>query len=210
MDLAANHSPALALEGGAVENRQVHIRRAVVGDAERIAEVDVRSWQGAYRGLLPQAPLDALDPAQRVPGWTEIVEQSAWPQRGVLVVMDEGDGVVAFAELRPTRDADHDPGEVGEIVAFYVLPDCWRRGIGAQLMSTSVEALRVAGFAYATLWVLETNVRATTFYTAMGWRRDGASEDTISNLGRVPIRYVRYRRDWDVAAPRQGLTAYRR
>ena len=45
------------------------IRAARVGDAAQIAVVHVRSWQGAYRGLLPQAYLDGLDPAERVGRW---------------------------------------------------------------------------------------------------------------------------------------------
>lgn len=45
------------------------IRAARVADAAQIAVVHVRSWQGAYRGLLPQAYLDGLDPAERVGRW---------------------------------------------------------------------------------------------------------------------------------------------
>ena len=37
------------------------IRAARVEDAAQIAAVHVRSWQSAYRGLLPQAYLDGLD-----------------------------------------------------------------------------------------------------------------------------------------------------
>jgi GNAT superfamily N-acetyltransferase len=45
------------------------IRAAHAADAAQIAVVHVRSWQGAYRGLLPQAYLDGLDPAERVGRW---------------------------------------------------------------------------------------------------------------------------------------------
>jgi len=34
------------------------IRAATAGDAERIALVHVRSWQAAYRGMMPQEHLD--------------------------------------------------------------------------------------------------------------------------------------------------------
>lgn len=41
------------------------IRRATAQDATRIAEVHVLSWKSAYRGMMPQAHLDDLDPAAR-------------------------------------------------------------------------------------------------------------------------------------------------
>ena len=48
---------------------QVIIRRAGPGDAEAIAGIQVRGSQAAYRGLMPQAYLDALTVVARVPAW---------------------------------------------------------------------------------------------------------------------------------------------
>jgi GNAT superfamily N-acetyltransferase len=62
------------------------IRAARVGDAAQIAVVHVRSWQGAYRGLLPQAYLDGLDPAERVGRW----ERSLAEADGGCAGADEG------------------------------------------------------------------------------------------------------------------------
>jgi GNAT superfamily N-acetyltransferase len=59
---------------------QEHVRRAVPGDAEQIAVIHVRSWQGAYLGLLPQPFLDGLDPAGRagrVARWRQLLAE-AW------------------------------------------------------------------------------------------------------------------------------------
>ena len=59
---------------GAPEKMGVmEIRAARMQDVPQIAVVHVRSWQAAYRGLLPQAYLDALDPAQRISRWERIV-----------------------------------------------------------------------------------------------------------------------------------------
>jgi GNAT superfamily N-acetyltransferase len=169
----------------------VQIRRAVTADAPRIADLHVRGWQAGYRGLLPQSLLDALDPAQRVPRWTATVEQAAWPASGTLVAEDAGD-VLGFADLRPTRDADQDPAVVGEITSFYVAPDAWGQGVGRSLMAASIQTMTDAGFSAASLWVLDTNVRAIAFYEAAGWLRDGATKDDV--LGGAPIRDLRYRR----------------
>ena len=170
----------------------MHVRPATVDDAERVAEVHVLSWQVGYRGLLPQPLLDGLHPAQRVPRWTVTLQRAAWPQRGTLVADDAGD-VVGFADLRPSRDDDEDPVEMGEVTSFYVLPSVWGRGVGRQLMAGAVLALGAGGFASATLWVLETNVRAIRFYAGLGWAPDGAVTDDI--CGGAAIRDLRYRRE---------------
>jgi GNAT superfamily N-acetyltransferase len=169
----------------------VRIRGAVVADAPRIADVHVRGWQAGYRGLLPQSVLDALDPAQRVPRWTATVERADWPASGTLVAEDAGE-LLGFADLRRTRDADQNPAEVGEIASFYVAPDAWRQGIGRSLMAASLRTMSDAGFSAATLWVLDTNVRAIAFYTAGGWLCEGAIREDV--VGGAPIRDVRYRR----------------
>jgi GNAT superfamily N-acetyltransferase len=167
----------------------MQVRPAVVADAARLAEVHVLSWQVGYRGLLPQPLLDGLHPAQRVPRWTLTIQQAAWPRRGTLVADDAGD-VVGFADFRPTQDDGQDPTGVGEVASFYILPAMWGQGIGRHLMATATSTLGAAGFASATLWVLETNTRAIRFYGHAGWEPDGASRNEI--VGGTPIRDIRY------------------
>ena len=168
------------------------VRPAVLDDAERIAEVNVLSWQVGYRGLLPQPLLDGLHLAQGVPRWRAAIERTAWPGRGTLVADDVGD-VLGFADLCPTRDDDQDAAEVGEIAAFYVLPTAWGQGVGRRLMAAAVHMSGVAGFGSATLWVLEANARARRFYTRRGWEPDGAVRDGV--LGGTATHEVRYRRE---------------
>ncbi|MCK9932711.1 GNAT family N-acetyltransferase [Frankia sp. Mgl5] len=174
----------------------MRVRRGLVSDAEQIARVHVLSWQVGYRGLLPQPLLDGLHPAQRVPRWMTTLSQAAWPARGTLIADDTDDtddvgDIVGFADLRPTQDDDQDAGEVGEIVSFYVLPAAWGRGVGRHLMAAAVRDVDAAGFMCATLWVLETNLRARRFYAHLGWEPDGAVRDEI--VGGTAIRDVRYR-----------------
>jgi GNAT superfamily N-acetyltransferase len=169
----------------------VLFRRAVIDDAPRIADVHVRSWQGGYRGLLPQSLLDALDPVQRLPRWQATLEQADWPARGTLLAEDAGE-LVGFADLRPTRDADQDPAVVGEITSFYVVPEAWGQGVGQGLMAASLDTLTAARFSTATLWVLDTNIRAIRFYEAGGWVFDGSLKADV--VADAPIRDRRHRR----------------
>jgi GNAT superfamily N-acetyltransferase len=151
----------------------VRIRRAVLADASRLAELHVRSWQAGYQGLLPQALLDGLDPAARLARWQAILLETDWPGQGTLVAED-GDELVGFARLCPERDAK--VRTAGEVAAFHVAPDHWRKGVGRHLMSVALSQLSDAGFHTAILWVLSANERAIRFYEATGWRADGATK----------------------------------
>ncbi|HEY0933157.1 MAG TPA: hypothetical protein VGD91_05360, partial [Trebonia sp.] len=61
------------------------VRPAREADAAQIALVHVRSWQGAYRGLLPQDYLDELDPVQRLARWQQTLAETDGLRAGVLV-----------------------------------------------------------------------------------------------------------------------------
>jgi ribosomal protein S18 acetylase RimI-like enzyme len=170
----------------------VQIRRAVPADAAQIADLHVRSWQGAYRDQLPQDLLDSLDPAQRVPRWTASLERASWPRAGTIVAEDARE-LLGFAHLCPARDDDQDSTAVGEITSIYVLPGRWDQGIGRRLMTASLATLTEAGYESVVLWVLDSNVRAIRFYEATGWHADGAVK--YDELGGAPIRELRYRCD---------------
>ena len=156
-----------------------------------IAIVHVRSWQTAYRGLVPQEYLDQLEVEQRYSVWERILGEAEWPRAGTFVAEYGGD-VVGFASICPTRDDDEQPASAGELAAIYLLPRGWDKGLGRELMASALSALSDAGFDEATLWVLDTNSRARRFYEAAAWHTDGAVKQD-ARRGFV-LNEVRYRR----------------
>jgi GNAT superfamily N-acetyltransferase len=171
----------------------VSIRRARAGDARAIATVHVRSWQAAYRGLLPQDYLDSLDPEQRVARWAARLGQARddWPRIGVLVAAD-GDQVVGFAGVSPVRDPDLDPATTGELTTIYLLPGAWGQGHGRELMTGALAVLSET-YREAVLWVLDSNDRARRFYQAAGWRPDGGAKQVDLDGTGFQLSEVRYR-----------------
>jgi ribosomal protein S18 acetylase RimI-like enzyme len=167
------------------------IRAAHVADAPQIAVVHVRSWQVAYRGLLPQAYLDGLDPVQRVGRWERSLAEANDGRNGVLVA-DAGGSLLGFVEYSPSRDGDADQARVGEIGAIYLLPSFWGKGVGRRLMGAALARLAEARFDQVTLWVLDSNARARRFYEAGGWLTDGAQK--IEESRGFPVAQVRYKR----------------
>ncbi len=177
------------------------IRAARATDAAQIALVHVRSWQGAYHGLLPQAYLYGLDPAQRVGLWERVLAGAgAGPGvgRAGVMVADADGALLGFAGFSPSRDDDADRDRVGEITAIYLLPDAWGKGTGGRLMGAALGRLMQAGFSEVTLWVLDANARARRFYEAGGWLADGA--EMLDESRGFPITEVRYRRSLAASA----------
>lgn len=168
------------------------IRRAQEADAAAIAGVHVATWQAAYRGLLPDTYLDALDAERWRAGWEGVLLTSDRPRAGTLVAGHRPEVVVGFVDVQPTRDPDADPASVGEVTSLYVRPDTWDTGVGRQLLSAAEETLRSHAFEEASLWVLHGNLRARRFYERAGWSGDGSTKDDVIAGARVPE--VRYRR----------------
>ena len=164
------------------------IRDATLDDARGIATVRVRSWQAAYRGLMPQDALDSLSIDRNTEGWKQAIQADV-DVAGVIVNSGEDGVITGFCSFGPGRGGDADEGEV---YAMYVLPERWRGGIGRALLAEATDRLRSYGFTDAFLWVLSTNEVGRSFYEGMGWVHDGG-EMTSEAFG-FSAHEVRYRR----------------
>ncbi|HEX4038223.1 MAG TPA: GNAT family N-acetyltransferase [Acidobacteriaceae bacterium] len=169
------------------ESIELILRPAAPQDAIDVARVHVRSWQTAYRGLLPDVYLDQLRPEDRA-GRYDFA--TADPSKPFTVVAVEEGRIRGFATTAPARDADGP--ECGELFALYVDPERWRRGYGLALVAAARRRLAERGHCAAVLWMLEGNARADRFYRADGWAPDGTRRtDTVWG---IQVNEVRYRR----------------
>jgi hypothetical protein len=101
-------------------------RDAMPEDARALAGVHVRSWQAAYRGLIPDDFLDGLSIERRAAGY-EL--GSSDPDAPETIIAAEGEVVVGFASIGRSRDAD--APQAGELYALYVDPLHWAPAQGA-------------------------------------------------------------------------------
>jgi GNAT superfamily N-acetyltransferase len=163
------------------------IREARPEDAIAVAELHIRAWQAAYRGLLPDDFLDRLDVEERASRYSFGSAEPGAPQ---TILATFGERIGGFATIGPSRDDDA-PG-MGEIYALYVEPRSWRGGVGRLLLEEARGRLRERGFEEAILWVLVGNEGAARFYLADGWRPDGA--ERVEDPYGVVSRVARYRR----------------
>ncbi len=166
------------------------VRRAVPEDAPSVAAVHVRSWQAAYRGLVPDEVLDSLSVDRRAALWVDAIADPN-PRSGVWIA-EQGGVPVGFVHVRPTKDVDAAPS-TGEVSAIYLAPEAWSLGLGRALLDSAVADLRRNGFQAATLWVFQDNERARRFYERASWTPDGALKSI--EIGGVLLPEVRYRID---------------
>lgn len=184
---AGMDSTRTASQGAAVSA----VRAAVLDDARAIAEAHVAGWQSAYRGIVPAAVLDALSVESRATQWRDRLADREPTERRLWVVEHDA-GVRGFAATAPARDRDADPAITSELMAIYLRPDSWGRGLGLALLTHAIDDLGARGWAALSLWVFEANLRARRFYERAGFAIDAGRKS--ETYGGTLLPALRYRR----------------
>ncbi len=164
----------------------VHIRSAGFDDLEVIAGILVKSWQAAYRGIVPGTYLDALTPCARERRMRRQWEAGRKFPAYLLFVDGTAAGTLS---LRPPGGKDS-PDGWGEIGACYLLPAYWGKGLGARLLEFSQRELFSMGAHTACLWVLRDNARARRAYERAGFAFDGMQK--LAAIGGAELTELRY------------------
>ncbi len=166
----------------------VVVRDMRIEDADQLGAVHVRSWQAAYRELMPADYLASLSVEERAAMWRERLGSTAAP--GVhRMVAESGSTIIGFVLAGPAVGIEEEP-RIGQLYAVYVDPDHWDTGIGHLLFAAGMEALSEDGFETAVLWVHPGNIRARSFYEAHGWVADGAEQtEELYGIVAPEIRY---------------------
>jgi GNAT superfamily N-acetyltransferase len=151
-------------------------------DVAEVSRLRVAGWQSAYRGIIPDSYLDAMDPER------DARQRRTWRSKGIDLVADDGPGSLAgWCSSGPAAD----PGSV-EVFALYARPHRIGTGVGAALLTAAHEHWVALGVAVFQLWVLRANKSARRFYERFGYAPDGAAE--AYEYDGVAVQEVRYRR----------------
>jgi ribosomal protein S18 acetylase RimI-like enzyme len=146
----------------------VQIRRANLEDVPGIVLVNVRSWQKAYAGIVPEDFLNGLDrdrPA-REQRWRESLQRPS-PET-VFVAADPDERVIGYSRGRASSPPHF--GHDAELTSLYLLPEAWGQGLGGSLVVALARSLAAGGHRSLLTWVLRENLRAVRFYERYGWR----------------------------------------
>ena len=171
------------------------IRPAVPNDAQAVARIRVLGWRFAYQGLISQDYLDSLSIAEdteRMCGYLSQLPQNLPPnnlasvqgpndaEKRSFMLAVRDDVVLGFCHFSAApNNADRveraTPGGTmnGRLHSLYIDPDALGQGIGHALMNHALSTFTAWGCERATLWVLEGNSRAVSFYERQGWQLTG-------------------------------------
>lgn len=85
----------------------------------------------------------------------------------VVFVAENETRIVGFVSVGSSREVDAHQS-VGEIYSLYVDPPYWGQGVGKTLWFEAESFAVSTGWTSLTLWVLEGNARARSFYESVG------------------------------------------
>lgn len=133
-------------------------RPATEADLPALAALHLANWRGAYRGIVPDAALDAPAAAHMRAVWTPAILEAM----AVRVVTVAGEIVGFIVCVPPAAGAETTPWEVENL---HVAAAHRGKGIGRCLMSA---AAALAGSSPIRLTVLDGNTAGRAAYRAWG------------------------------------------
>jgi len=165
----------------------VELRPATVRDIGAIASIQARNWQRLYAGTYDQGYLDDEVERDRLEVWTDRIARPE-PTFDTTVAEDADGAVVGYVHAIVDRDR-----RWGTLVdSLHVAEGHARQGIGRALMRHAADVAVTRGRSPALhLWVLDDNVAAQVFYTALGGERlDTELQPAPRDQEAVAVRYV--------------------
>jgi ribosomal protein S18 acetylase RimI-like enzyme len=142
----------------------IDVRVAAEGDLPGVESVARQAWHATYAGALSTQDIDGFLEAHY--SQPALHRRLAYLGRGFIVGREAGK-VIGFACLGKNRE------DQLELFAIYVLPDCQGGGVGSALWRAVEHEVRRSPTLEFHLWVLTSNLNASTFYAGKGGRVAG-------------------------------------
>lgn len=158
------------------------IRYADINDAQILGDISNKAWNAAYKNIVPDHILNNISTEKRKSYFEKSI-LNHWEHNALIFNDNEALGFIALVKC---RDSDKDDS-YGEIGGLYLYPQYRHQGIGCKLILWGLNELKKSGYKTATLWVLEENLSARTFYEKIGFAHYGTIKEI--NLGKQLNEY---------------------
>ncbi|HCA5284255.1 GNAT family N-acetyltransferase [Acinetobacter nosocomialis] len=155
------------------------IRIASFNDALSIAEVHVQAWKETYAGMVKQEILDELNVLDKEQLWKEI---SRSPDHKLFIYTENG-VVKGFLDGYLSPESN-----IAEILAFYLLKEVQKQGLGRELFQKFYQCALNQGYAFIRLEVFNKNP-SRFFYEKMGAQLINEAELPEFGLGITELLY---------------------
>jgi ribosomal protein S18 acetylase RimI-like enzyme len=141
----------------------IQYRRPRLDEAEAIAALHVQCWREAYSDILPLELLNSFSNQTRLPLWLAVIPNA---ERFVHAAYDD-EKVVGFI-ISGDSDKKLIENQDGHLWGLYIAAEHSRLGIGRKLIASAAVDWLAKGGTSMTVGVLAENIRARSFYEALG------------------------------------------
>ena len=153
----------------------VTIRLAKPVDAPDMAEIHARSWEVAYKDIIPMEYIKAKN-ATRLELYQRIITDENTIQY-VIQVDNKTAGIMGVGE---PQDDDVDDSYY-ELHGIYLHPDYYRKGIGTDAVNFAFDKARKLSKKFMNVWVFAENYNSINFYKKCGFIADGKTKTLNCN-----------------------------
>ena len=143
-----------------------NIRLATLKDALAMAIVHIRSWEVAYKDIIPEEFI--LEKNKMRPALYEKVITEDNKMAYVITIDNKVVGIMGIS--KPYEEASN---EYYELYYLYLDPDYIYQGIGTKAIQFACDYACSLGKKYLIVWVLALNTNAISFYQKCGFTFDG-------------------------------------
>lgn len=154
------------------------IRKAKSSDAREVIEINIKTWNTTYKGIIPDYVLKQREMLKEES--IKKCEKTVELRDNVLVIEYDNKmvGVVSYGKAKLTDKEDY-----GEIYSLYVLNEYHGKNIGKSLFLAAREELVKKGYPKLILSCIKANP-SNGFYKKMGGKVERV---IISNIGGAEI-----------------------
>lgn len=155
---------------------KIKILLAKPADAPDMAEIISRSWETAYKDIIPAENIKKQNDT-RLSLFQRIITETNDSQ---YIIQADGKTVGIMSVALPQREKTEIFDDIGidesfyELHGIYLHPDVYRQGIGTQAMSFAEKKALSVGKSNMILWVFAENIGGIRFYEKCGYSFDGA------------------------------------
>lgn len=170
------------------ELTNIDIRYAKKEDADSFSLIYSKSYQTAFQGIIPQNILEnVFSIEKRREGFLKEISEGS-PNNVIMFDKDKLVGILTYGKPK----GDNLDDSFVEIWRIFIIPDYWGKGMGKKLMDWALVELFQKNYKNISLWVIEDNLRARSFYESLGYYHDGTTR--IINVGKElkDLRYVKH------------------
>ena len=148
----------------------ITIRLAKPEDALEMAEVHMRSWEVAYKGIISEEFIQEKNSTRQA-----LFKRIITNDNKTNFVLQYNNKTVGIMTVDCPRDDDVSD-DCYELKGIYLHPDYYRMGIGTKSVEFAFDLALGLGKHQMTVWVLADNINAIKFYEKCGFIADGKSK----------------------------------